>query len=468
MMMYSFHPSMAMVLAMEVLNMVLFDSILVFLYRPFMDLVCILKRLCDKTAHDKSLAVLLAHSNDGAFLCRRLRISRAAFHSIIFFMALQAPLVIEAQPVFSQSPPIGKESSYSDIASLSMHLFSTGISPGAYQIIGLLIAIITGIGGISAAIWGPCLPSWWTNRRRAQPNPGRGEDEGQHAGDQGRLVQRSSDHLSPTSSLNEEQGSGSSRHIQRIDAPGSATGEETELSGFTHVPEHYLPNIGAQFPSSPIAQSSAAYPTECPDSEHQGAPNAVDPQGTEIPVTTNTQLTLTSLQDNIESSVTTAPPDLSLYHLGLMDELVIKPRNFPPFCGRSDTVADNEVCLDDTMASSTRVATEQVSGGSIIGCVVFEDVGWDVTKPHRDSHETQQASQDPIITVAQVQQPALQIMGISATSEGMHSAFTCPILVDNTSSVTSMPLQVDVEDGDGVDDVDDIDAMGALQRRRTA
>ncbi|KAI1308825.1 hypothetical protein F5Y03DRAFT_393195 [Xylaria venustula] len=471
-MMFSFYSSMVMAFAIEVVNMMMFDSIIAFLiilYHLFMVLVCILKRLRDEMANAKSLAELLTRSGNGAFLSRRLRISRSAFHSILFFIGLQAPLVIEAQPVFSQSPLIGKESSYSDILSLSMHLLSTGISPGIYQIIGLSIALITGIGGISAAIWGPCLPSWWNDRRRTQPDPERREDIEQHTRDHGRSVQRRSDHLNATSFLNEEQDTGSPRHTQSIDEPGSATGEETELSSFTHDREYYLLNIGAQFPSSSIAQSSAAYPTECPDSEHQGAPSAVDNQGTEIPVAPNTQATLTPLQNNIESSVATAPPDLTSYHSGLMDGL-IKPKKFPPFCGRSDTVAGNEMSLNESMASSTRVATEQDSGGSIFGCIGFEGVDWDVTKLHRDSHETQQASQDPIITVAQVQQPALQVLSMGATSEDAHVAFTDPTLADHTSSAAQMALRVGVEDEDGNDDDGDneIDAMSALQRRRTA
>ncbi|KAI0185563.1 hypothetical protein EV127DRAFT_441132 [Xylaria flabelliformis] len=126
---------------------------------------------------------------------------------------------------------------------------SIGIPQSVYQIIGISLAAIAGITGISAAIWGPRLPKWWTDRRHVQPIPERDEeDRRRNEIDHGPPSQRTDQIHShvPNSSwqvgiddqlsallnagtdladpFDGKEGSGSSRHARSIGGPGDITG----------------------------------------------------------------------------------------------------------------------------------------------------------------------------------------------------------------------------------------------------
>ncbi|KAI0856941.1 hypothetical protein F4860DRAFT_518354 [Xylaria cubensis] len=139
----------------------------------------IMKRLQDMKSKGKLIAMfLLIKLSDDLFPRRQSSVSRANSHIIFFIMVQQLPLIAGAQPLSNQSLTITLESSYSDRSNLA-HEISIGIPQSVYQIIGISLAAIAGITGISAAIWGPCLPKWWTDRRHVQPVPERDEEDRQ-------------------------------------------------------------------------------------------------------------------------------------------------------------------------------------------------------------------------------------------------------------------------------------------------
>ncbi|KAI0439966.1 hypothetical protein F4803DRAFT_553512 [Xylaria telfairii] len=305
---------------------------------------CLIKQLRDVKARGEPLTTfLLAGSGASLFLRRQSSVSYATLHIPLFIMFLQGPWVAGAQPLPTQSFHTGLDSLHSDELSRSANQIPTGIPQDTYQIIVISLAVIAGIAGISASIWGPCLPSLWAYPRREWE-----EDSLHHRVDSdGQSPTLSNTLVNSTNSANEEQESSSSRRTTNITGPENRT-DASSVSTFD--PEHDLQHVGEQFDSDSASRYPIVHMAEDLDNL------------AEIPVTRNNRAALDQSHETAQSAADIAPTDLAIHHSALIDGL-IERRDFAPFFRQSDIVADNKTSVGESTGAGS-IATKLDSSGS--------------------------------------------------------------------------------------------------------
>ncbi|KAI0545140.1 hypothetical protein F4679DRAFT_486918 [Xylaria curta] len=371
--MFSTYRSMTMELTTEVVYRMRFNSIFAHLnnlHALLGDFAYIIK-LKDKLM----VALLLVKIRNRMFLSRQSIVSHAILHVVFFVMVQQLLPVAGAQPLSNQSFNISLESSYFNVSSNPAHEMSTGISQSTYQIIGISLAAIAGITGISAAIWGPCLPKWWTDRRHAKPDSERGEDRQRDQIDQDQPAQHNEHTQSQVpdssqaddnsqsgddgmSSSNEEPDSGFYRHARNVDRLGNTTDASGEGS-VSSERGYELQHIGMQSRNVSTTREYVVHMTAPLDNESEGDSSVI---GSPIhSANTNTQVTWVSSSDDMQPSVATAPPNRAIIPSSL---------DF-------GTVADNETFSNESTGPSTHSTT---NANPIVDNVAARFVGADTTQ----------------------------------------------------------------------------------------